>query len=106
MVEESESRKIPIVYLGAEDVPILYANNFVIQSHQGDFILTVGQLSPPILLGSEEDRRQQVEQVSYVPVKVVARLSFTRARIEELISVLSVHVEKQDARGAGDLGEE
>lgn len=101
MAEERGSRKIPLAYVGMEDVPVLYANNFVIQTYEGDSILTIGQLSPPLLLGSDEERLRQVDQVSYVPVKVIARLSLSRARIQELLEVLSAHIERQEAQKPG-----
>ena len=96
MLEDREPVAIPIVYLGVEDAPLLYANQFVIQYQQNEFILTVGQLAPPILLGTEEERRQQARELTYVPVKVVARFALTRTRLEELVKVLAGHLERYD----------
>jgi len=84
------------VFVGAEDLPILHTNYFVIAIHQEDFIMTVGQFAPPILLGSDEEQREQASQLSYVPVKVVARLAMTRTRIAELISALQIQMQRYD----------
>ena len=85
---DPEFLSVPLVYVGIEDVPILYANQFIIQHQQDEFIISVGQLSPPVLLGDESEQREQAERLSYVPVKVVARLALTRQRLTELITVL------------------
>lgn len=89
---------VPIVYVGAEDVPVLLANQFVIQHEQNEFVLTLGQVTPPILLGTLEERREQAQKLAYVPVKVVARVAFTRERLVELIEVLQEHLRKYDTR--------
>jgi hypothetical protein len=90
--------RIPLVYVGAEDVPILFVNQFVIQHHEDDFVLMLGQITPPVLLGTDEERRAQAEKVAYVPVNVVARVAFSRGRLVELIEVLQEHLRKYDAQ--------
>lgn len=98
MAEEKEVIQIPIVFLGMEDVPILYVNQFVVQHQQAEFILTLGQVTPPLLQGTEEEQREQARQLSHIPVKVVARLGMTRERVEELIIALQTNVEAYDKR--------
>jgi hypothetical protein len=101
--ESNEYRRLPIVRVGVEDVPVYFANNFVVQHQQDEFFLTVGQFQPPILLGTAEERRKQLEELGYVPVKVVARLGLTRQRLVELIEVLQENLRKHDA-SSGDEG--
>lgn len=96
MSEEQNQVALPIVYVGAEDVPILFANQFVIQHSQQEFFLTVGPLQPPILLGKPEEVQEQVKRLGYVPVKVVARLALTEQRLRELIKVLEAHLTRFD----------
>lgn len=93
--------QLPIVYVGLEDVPILFGNHFIIQHEQNEFIFTVGQLTPPILLGTPEERLEQAKKLSYVPVRVVARLGFTRQRLEELIGALQENLRAYDERQKG-----
>jgi hypothetical protein len=94
--EEAEELTIPLSFVGAEDVPVLYANQFVVQFMQDGFILTVGQLTPPILLGTGEEKREKAKQLSLVPVKVVARLAIDRRRVEELVNLLRTQLERFD----------
>jgi hypothetical protein len=91
--------QVPVVWAGVEDVPIVYANNIIVQfdtSSPGGFIITVGQMTPPALIGTPEEVREQAEQVSFVPVRAVARLALTRTKMQELIAVLQGNVEKYD----------
>jgi hypothetical protein len=88
-----------VIWAGVEDVPILYANTFISQfdpTSMGGFILTVGQLTPPVLLGTEDEIKEQAERVSYVPVRAVARIAVTRGKLDELIAILESTKEKFD----------
>ncbi len=89
---------LPIVYTDMEDKPILFANQFVIQHQKNEFVLTVGQLQPPILLGSPEERKEQVKKLTYVPIKVVARFGLTRQRLVELVEALQTNLRKYDEK--------
>ncbi len=92
-MDERPSIPIPITWIGVEEVPIYLANQFVCQFEQQEFILTLGQMSPPALLGeTEEERAEQAAQIDYVPVKPLARLGFTESRLRELIAVLEANL--------------
>jgi hypothetical protein len=105
--EEGQSIQIPLAWIGVEEVPIFFANQAVVQFQQNEFILTFGQMSPPAILGStEEERAEQAEEIPYVPVKPLARLGLTEARMRELIALLEVNLRnyeqyQQQIRGGG-----
>ncbi len=92
--------QLPVVWLGPEDVPMLHANAFVCQfdgQTMDSMLLTVGQLTAPAIAGAtEEERREQVEQIAYVPIKPIARLAFTPARARELIATLEANLDQLD----------
>lgn len=92
MDEQNPSINIPITWIGVEELPIFLVNQFVCQFNQDEFILTFGQMSPPALLGTLEERQEQAEQIAYVPVKPLARLGFSETRMRELIAVLEVNL--------------
>jgi hypothetical protein len=98
-MNDEEARAVPVVWAGVEDVPILYANTFVCQwdiATHGGFILTIGQLTPPAIMGTPDEVRQQAEQVSFVPVRAVARVGITRAKLDELIAILTINRDGYD----------
>ena len=96
MVQESPGRAVPIVVTGLEDVPILFSNQFYGQFHQTEFIITFCQIQPPLLVGTQEEVRQQAEHISAVPARVVARIGLTTQRMTELIRVLQENLQNYE----------
>lgn len=103
MVEDSGEAfvQVPVVWVGIEDTPVYAANQAIIQ-HSGanEFLLTFGQLTPPIALGTEEQRLEQLKMTSFVPIRPVARVGFNRQRLQELITVLQQNLKRHDDRFA------
>ncbi len=91
------SVEVPLVLSGVDEMPVLLANHFLLQEYEGEFILTVGQLVPPPLLGTEAERREQAKQLTFVNVRVVARLGFTRKRLAEIVALLQDSLEQHRA---------
>ncbi len=89
---------VPLAWIGAEDLPVLFVNQIVGQVDPQDdaFYLTLGQTVPPALIGTPEQRRAQAEELAYLPVKPVARISLTRKKLEELVAVLQTNLDQHD----------
>jgi hypothetical protein len=93
---------VPLAWIGVEDLPALVANQAVVQfTAENEFIVIFGQVAPPILLGNEEQRREQLRSVTFAAVKPVARLGLTRARVQELIQVLNENLANHDRAFGG-----
>lgn len=82
--------------MNVEDVPVFFANQYVCQFNQDEFVLTIGQMTPPMLLGELQDRAEQLQRLEYVPVKPLARIAFTYTRLVELIQVLEINREQYE----------
>jgi hypothetical protein len=90
-LDEGDGTAVPVVWVGADDLPVQFANHFVVTVQPGEIFLTVGTLVPPAVLGdTAEERKASVEKITYVPVKPIARLGFTPARLKELMKVFEV----------------
>src|SRR3954453_1270429 len=98
MPDEAEPLVLPLAWVGLDEQPILYANQFLGQANAGEITLTIGQAAPPALLGSPEQQREQAEAISYVPVRPLVRVNVSRDRLEELIQVLTETLQNADAR--------
>jgi len=94
--EHSERRDVPLTWENLESVPVFFSNQYVCQYNQDEFILTFGQMTPPMLLGDLEDRAEQLRRLEYVPVKPLARVAFTYKRLVELIQVLEINREQYE----------
>jgi hypothetical protein len=55
---------------------------------ENEHVLSFGQVVPPALIGTEEQRITQAKTIDHVPIRVVARVSMTRRRLEELSRLL------------------
>lgn len=81
--------QLPLVWLGLEDVPISMTNQILGQvAGDNEIILSFGQVAPPPLLGTPEERLAQAQQLSYVSVRVITRLALTHKKLQELVRVL------------------
>jgi hypothetical protein len=96
--DDPDRIQLSVVWTGADELPILFANAFVtqfdvdLQAH----ILTIGQLTPPAFIGTPEEIEEQAGQLDFVTVKAVARVAFTPARMEELISALQANADQKE----------
>ena len=86
--QQPEQVQRPIVFVGEADRTFDQANVFVLQNQPDGVYLTIGQIQPPMLLGTQEEVRKLVQELSYVPVKVVAKLVMTEKRARELRDLL------------------
>jgi hypothetical protein len=89
--------ELPLSWIGYEDVPILYANQVLVQFQaEGAFVIAVGQVTPPALIGTAEQVAAQAAQIEYIPVKTLGRFGLTRAKLQEVISILQVNLDNFD----------
>lgn len=88
-MDEDAGRQIPLVWVGLDDAPIHLANMFICQTVARDqFVLSIGQGVPPPLLGSPDEIREQVNHLTHVPIRPLARLSLTEETLQQLLSIL------------------
>ena len=85
---DDEQISIPIIWVGVEDAEVMMSNQLISQFEPGMFFLTFGHVTPPVLLGSPEQRAEQAERLGYVPVKTLGRFAITPRRLREFITVL------------------
>lgn len=88
--------EVPVVWVGIDEAPVYFLNQFLLQTQAEEIILTFGALSPPALLGTPQDRRQQAEALRFVPVKVLGRYGMTEHRLRELTDLLVRFFEERD----------
>ena len=80
---------IPLVWTEASEQTVMLANQFLGQ-HQppGEFILSFGQVAPPIILGTDQEKMEQAQNLPFVPVKTVCRIAMNETRLRELQQVI------------------
>jgi hypothetical protein len=89
VAETPQQIQVPLAWIGAEDLPVQFANAFFGVVAPGEIILQIGSVVPPAIMGATpEEREVSARSVSFVQVKPVARLALTPARLDELIRTL------------------
>jgi len=86
---------VPLVYVGLDETPIEFLNQFVLQVQGDEIILTLGAVAPPLILAdTAEERKRQAEAIKFVQVRVLGRYAMTRQRLRELIGILTKFVDE------------
>jgi hypothetical protein len=85
--EGNAEREVTLAWENLDDVPVFFANQFICQFTQDEFVVSVGQMVPPPTL-SDPDQQQQID---HIPVRALARIAFTHQRLVELINVLEAN---------------
>lgn len=86
---EGGAISVPLVWVGAEDLPVQFLNQFIGVVQPNEIFLMLGSLMPPPIMGETvEERKAQAERVPFVPIKPIVRLGLTPERLKELIGVL------------------
>jgi len=99
---EPETFNLSVVWVGLEELPALTANVFIVQN-DGELVhLSIGQVSPPILIGTPEEQREQLAQVPFVPARPIARVAITPSKARELYELLGGIIQNTEtAKGGG-----
>lgn len=95
-----EGIQIPVLWEGFDDADIYFVNQMIVQlgppGSEGEFLMTLGQLHPPVLIGGEEANKAKLEALPYVTVKVVAKVGLPVSRARELRDLLTRMLETYD----------
>jgi hypothetical protein len=102
LMDDDEILEIPVIWVGAEDAPVTASNQFVSSFEPEQFVLTFGNATPPIIVGTDEQKQEQLKRLGYVPIRTLARFSLTPHRLEELIAILAENLENYRKMFGGD----
>ena len=86
----------PLQWIDFDETPILFANHFLIQHQPNEFVVTVGQVTGPPVVGTPEQIREQARIAGRVPIHTLGRVGLTRERVVELIGILQATLQDHD----------
>ncbi len=84
----AEGLALPIDWHVSDNVISRYATNLTVQHTEHEFIVSFFEITPPLLLGSAEDRKAKAEQLSSVRANCIARIIVAAERMPKFVSVL------------------
>lgn len=83
-----------IEYIFPEDQRAIFSNYATVQREGLDFHLSFFEIRPPLILGSEKERKEQLGKLKSVQAHSVARIVISAKRAEGLIHALSDQLSK------------
>ena len=104
--EPQPSVEVPLVWTGLDALDTFAANEFLItpDAHDDLMYLTVGLVSPPVFMGSEEEQMQQLRDLRYVTVRPLGRFALTHERARRLAELLNESLARYDHSETGEDG--
>ena len=71
-------------------------------AHDDLLHLTVGLVSPPVLMGSDDEQMEQLRDLTYITVRALGRFALTPERARRLAELLNESLARYDHAVAGD----
>jgi len=94
--ENSDERSIPVTWVGIDELAAVSANQFVSQFTKDLFLVTFGQLSPPVLLGTSSEKEERLSELDFVAIRPVTRVALTHTGMRELVQVLQTNLQRYE----------
>lgn len=107
-VTDSDRMPVSLIWPEVEEEPVFRANQFLGQisttsaGTPEDFLLTIGYVAPPVLLGTPDEQRATMGALGAVSVRTLCRVSMSRERLGELIQMLQGVAQQFDRATGGD----
>lgn len=89
-----EGYQFPMEWQIPEDVESKYATHLNIQSTDQEFVINFFEAHPPIITGTEEQKKTQLEELSSVEATCVARIIVTPQRMRDFLDTMEESFEK------------
>jgi hypothetical protein len=106
MSENIEEVPVRVEYEITENTPRGYATEMIVQYTQHEFILSFFNIEPPIILGTDEEKVEQLKRIDHLTARGIVRLTISPERMENFLRVLNRHFENYQARLSDPESEE
>lgn len=87
-------RNLPISWNVADDLVSRYATHLVVQHGENEYILSLFEVRPPLLVGRPEETLEKLNQLDAIQANCVARIIVAADRLPEFAKVLQDAVNK------------
>ena len=76
--------------------PVVFVNQFILQQVGHQVQLVVGHAPFPLVLGTAEEQREEVEKRGFIPVHVRGRFVLDEHGLRSLHAILASHVPEEE----------
>ncbi|MBK5232841.1 MAG: hypothetical protein JJE13_07660 [Thermoleophilia bacterium] len=88
-IDPEKGRQIPISWVGVEELPLQFANQFIATVDGQTAFVAIGSLQPPPIIGETiEEIKAQAEAIAFIPVKPIARVALSVDSLNEFARIL------------------
>jgi hypothetical protein len=78
------------------DIPLFYANHFLVQASPHETFLSFYQIVPPDFPGTAEEERKKLEELGTIKAKCILRIAVAREFFEQMAGAMMSHVAKME----------
>lgn len=98
MSESNTGRLIRINRVFPPEIQTRFANNFVIQHDEDNFFLSFFDAWIPIIIGTEEEKKAQLDALEKIDAKCVSRIVVSPDRARELVALLIDNIQTYERK--------
>ena len=91
---EDQGKPVKVHWDIPPDAVAQYTNNFVVQHTPDAFFLSFFQIRQPIIIGTPEERKEQLDQIDSTTARFVTQVAMSPAQMAQLVKVLQGNLEK------------
>ncbi len=85
----AEPVNLRISWTDNDNLLFTWANQFIVQpAGANEILISLGQVHPPLVIGSAEEQQEQLRKLTTVDCKVVSRVSVSLESARQLLTVL------------------
>jgi hypothetical protein len=84
---------IPVKYVIPDEIITRYATDMVVQHSDQEFLISFWEIQRPVLLGTDEERKAQVQMIKFIENRCVARFAITPDRMQKFLDALKENVD-------------
>jgi hypothetical protein len=95
--KERQGVVLPIEWYVPDNIQSRYATNMTIQAGQYEFIISFFEAELPILLGSVEDNKEQIEQMGKIRATCVGRVIIAPDRLSDFVTIMQTTLDNYRA---------
>ncbi|MBI4321049.1 MAG: DUF3467 domain-containing protein [Chloroflexi bacterium] len=99
---EKQGLALPLEWYVPESIISRYATNMAVQFSGQEFIISFFEARPPLVIGSPDVVKKELEQMQAVRAECVARIIVSKERMPVFVNVL----QQQIQRSLGHVDEE
>ncbi len=101
MADENTGKSAPVLKLVPIEWPdggaAIYANHLLLQREGDSVYLTFCQVNPPVIFGSPEEQKHQLEQIKSAKAISIAKLMVPLAAFRDMLRVMQENIGRPDS---------